>query len=150
LHLKGKVVIVEVHTDGSISLDRFVTIGSKVLFDTMPVSPNPHSSGRYLPSDVYARKPDEVGTLIRLTWFVKVGSAAYTPSWAPLGSPGTLNVYSNLFCEVDVFDYEDRTLIGHYEVGADRAPAVISSGGSSQRSATLDEVFKLINGLGAK
>lgn len=117
--IKGKIVVVQNH-NGTISLDRFSEDGS-TFFADLPVQGEIYAN--FLHPDLYAKRPEEIETLIKINCVTKKGSALYTRSGSSKVEPME---YDYTVCDVSLVDYKTATVFGKKQLGKDEAPNIIN------------------------
>lgn len=118
--LKGKIAIVVKDADGRITLDRFSRYGEFT-------DSGEYTASALLPRDIYAKRPDEIETLIKIGCQKKKDSAHYAERNSP-SSRADLQEYENIICDVEVVDYKTATVVAKREVGDTGAPVVLYGG----------------------
>lgn len=117
--IKGKIAIVR--TSGStISLDRFHESGD-FFFTELPVAGEIY--GNFLPPELYAKKPEEIETLIKVNCATKKDTALYTSSGSSKVEPME---YDYVLCDIELIDYKTATLFAKKQVGKNEAPTLIN------------------------
>jgi hypothetical protein len=137
LVIKGKVAIVTKEGDLPARLDRFDHKGT---FSEKPVG----SAMQYFPPEVYARSPEEIDTLIKITCRTHVGSDYYTTG--KKGADSELQSYSNLTCSVSIIDYRTKALLASVHKGSNSAPGVITLGQGGETT-VYKEVGDYLKGI---
>ncbi len=117
--IKGKIVIVR-NSDGAISLDRFHESG-EAFFTDMPVAGEIYV--HFLPPEFYAKKPEEIETLIKVNCATKKDTALYTASGSSKVEPME---YDYVLCDIELIDYKTATVFAKKQVGKNEAPNLIN------------------------
>lgn len=118
--IKGKVVIVRKEAGAPAELDCFNYEGK--------FSEEPAGSGKaslFYPPEVYAKKPEEIDTLIKIECREDIGSDFYKANGT--GSSQRLE-YRKTFCDISVIDYQAKTLLAKVQKSSEAAPDVITPG----------------------
>lgn len=118
--IKGKIAIVGTHDD-LVLLDRFSEDGA-IFYDDRPIPSETFSN--FLPPEIYAKNPNEIETLIKISCVSKTGSAQYSK----LGESKEETMdYKYVICDIGLIDYKNATLVAKKQVGKNVAPTVINS-----------------------
>lgn len=116
--IKGKVVIVTKDADGEIKLDRFS--------DDQTFSDEPASKfSPFYPTEVYAKNPEEIDTLIKIECRKFKGEDLYTYD---SNSFGEMKEYTNTICNVFIIDYKTKTLLAKIQKGDESRQVILDAG----------------------
>lgn len=118
--IKGKLVIVR-NSNGAISLDRFHESG-EAFFTDLPVQGEIYA--HFLPPELYAKRPDEIETLIKVNCSTQKDTALYTKGDTSKVEPVE---YEYQLCDIQIIDYKTATVIAKKQVGKNEAPNLINS-----------------------
>lgn len=117
--IKGKIAIVRKDKDAPrASLDRFSGDGE---FSTA----EPGQSAGFLPPEMYAKRPDEIETLIKLQCHDDTTFGTYGQ---PGSYSGETHEFKNVVCDVSLIDYKKATLLAKHTFGDHSAPSTIVTG----------------------
>ena len=117
--IKGKIAIVR-DSNGSITLDRFHESGA-AFYTELPVAGEIYAN--FLPPELYAKKPEEIETLIKVNCATKKDSALYSSS----GSSKVEEMeYDYVLCDIELIDYKTATVFAKKQVGKNEAPNLIN------------------------
>lgn len=116
--LRGKIAIAIRDADGHIKLDRLSDSGE---FNDSPPSEK-GTNAYFLQPAIYAQRPDEIETLIKIGCRKKKDSAHYIKRNDPNRSGPFILDYENIICNVEVVDYKKATVLAKQEVGDVGAP----------------------------
>lgn len=138
--IKGKVVIVKKEGSGQAELDRFNWEGK---FSDEPAG---GKSSRFYPPEVYAKKPEEIDTLIKIECREHKGSDYYKKS-SP-GSSSELQSFAKTICDVSVIDYNAKTLLAKVQKGDESAPGAITLGeGGDSFYKVMEEIANYLKSI---
>jgi len=118
--INGKIAIVR-NNDGDIAIDRFSEDGA-VFWDDAPI-PVGETYSSFLPAALYAKKPDEIETLIKIDCVTKKDEALYTNQNSNKDEPV---IYEYITCEVGFIDYKSATVFAKKQMGKNVPPRVIT------------------------
>lgn len=135
--IKGKVVIVKKDAAGQIEFDRFDKDGK---FSDAPVS----KLSPFYPPEVYAKKPEEIDTLIKMECREQKGSDLYK---SKRSSVSELKEYINTICNVSLIDYKTKTLLAKYQSGSESAPTYLSDDDINDKSRVTEEIADYLTSL---
>ncbi|MGI9069475.1 MAG: hypothetical protein ACR2HX_24105 [Pyrinomonadaceae bacterium] len=119
--LKGKIAVVRKDKEAKVAmLDRFS-------YDGEFSSSSPGENKEFLPAEIYARKPDEIETLIK----IECRKVRDFGNYRQGGSSTTQSVeVFNVVCDVGVIDYKTATVFAKSTFGDRGAPGAIITGTS--------------------
>lgn len=139
--VKGKVVIVKKEGGAEPQLDRFDSEGK---FSEDPVGNG--KSSLFYPPEVYAKTPEEIGTLIKIECDEKEGSDYYKAVNG--NSPSQRQSFLKTICDVSVIDYKTKSLLAKVQKGDTSAPGTITLGeGGNSYYETFKEIKDYLTGL---
>ena len=118
--IKGKLVLVW-SSNGVSSLDRFHESG-EAFFTDMPVQGEIYA--HFLPPDMYAKRPEEIETVIKVSCSTQKDTALYTKSDTSKVEPLE---YEYQLCDIQIIDYKTATVVAKKHVGKNEAPTLINS-----------------------
>ena len=118
--IKGKLVLVW-NSSGAISLDRFHESG-EAFFTDLPVQGEIYA--HFLPAEMYAKRPEEIETLIKVNCSTQKDTALYTKADTSKVEPME---YEYQLCDILIIDYKTATVIAKKQVGKNEAPNLINS-----------------------
>lgn len=117
--IKGKIALVS-SNNGSVSLDRFHESG-EAFFTDLPVAGEIYA--HFLPPDLYAKKPEEIETLIKVNCNTKKDTALYSSAGSSKVEPME---YDYVLCDIECIDYKTATVFAKKQVGKNEAPNLIN------------------------